>query len=98
MGTSFCCLQNPRKAEKAKPAWKRIEDYMSDGHWDTLHGISAHMRHTGRNVSEAAVSARLRDLSNGTTANWLKEKRTVPGGGGLVEYRILNHGQAELFA
>ena len=62
---------------------QRVKDLMRDGKWRTLYTIAAKVQ-----GSEAAVSARLRDLRKEKFGSWTVEKRRllVPG---LWEYRVV---------
>ena len=61
-----------------------VRDAMSDGRWHTLFALS---RITG--ASEASCSARLRDLRKPRYGSRTVERRTVMGGGGIFEYRLV---------
>lgn len=63
--------------------FQRVKTLMSDGKWRTLSTIAAKVR-----GSEAAVSARLRDLRKDKFGKWTVEKRRllIPG---LWEYRLI---------
>lgn len=55
------------------------------GAWWTLAELAAHIGH----VSEAGVSARLRDLRKARFGSHTIERRRVPNGNGLHEYRLV---------
>jgi hypothetical protein len=61
----------------------RVYELMSDGAWRTLRDIA---RDAGG--TEAAVSARLRDLRKARFGGHTVERRRVPGASGLWEYRV----------
>lgn len=60
-----------------------VRDLMRDGSWRTLGQIA---EATG--FPEASLSARLRDLRKPDFGSLRVEKRRVPGGNGLYEYRV----------
>jgi hypothetical protein len=62
----------------------RVKTLMLDGEWRTLAAIA-----TATNDPEASVSARLRDLRRIEHGAWTVERRRVPNGNGLHEYRLL---------
>lgn len=63
--------------------FRAVLDVMSDGRWHTLRELS---RLTGG--SEAAVSARLRDLRKARYGAHDVERRRDPDGNGLHHYRL----------
>lgn len=66
----------------------RVFAVMTDGEWRTLHQI--HLitwRMSGKNDSEAAISARLRDFRKPRFGGYTVERRRV-GTSGLFEYRL----------
>jgi hypothetical protein len=61
----------------------RVYALMADGHWRTLRQIAA-----AAGGTEAAVSARLRDLRKSKFGGHTVERRRVAGANGLWEYRV----------
>lgn len=61
----------------------RVRDLMADGEWRTLAQIARAV-----NASEAAVSARLRDLRKVKFGAHAVERVRVQGGNGLHVYRL----------
>ncbi len=61
-----------------------VKALMSDGHWRPLDEIAATTGHP-----QASVSARLRDLRKEKFGGWTVERRRVPDGHGLHEYRVV---------
>lgn len=62
----------------------RVRWLMLDGEWRTLRHIAEATGHP-----EASVSARLRDLRRIEHGAWTVERRRVPNGNGLHEYRLV---------
>lgn len=62
-----------------------VKALMLDGQWHTLAEIAARSR-----CSEASASARVRDLRKPRFGSFVIERRRVPDGNGLHEYRLLN--------
>jgi hypothetical protein len=60
-----------------------VRAVMSDGQWHTLAGIADLI-----GAPEASISARLRDLRKPRFGAWTIERRRVPLGHGLHEYRV----------
>ena len=71
---------------------QRIEALMADGRWRTLAAVVAAVGA----VSEAGVSARLRELRQPKHGGYRVEHRRVLGARGLWEYRVLRQGQLAL--
>lgn len=78
-GTFDSVVDGPRVASQLA----RIEALMDDGTWRTLAAIAAHIGA----VSEAGVSARLRQLRN-ERGRTVDRKRAKPGSG-LYLYRVV---------
>lgn len=71
----------------------QVARVMAGGGWWTLERIVAAVRDTfGAHVSEASVSARLRDFLKPRFGGHEVERRRVPGGNGLHEYRVVRVG------
>ena len=67
---------------------KAVFDVMSDGKWRTLPGLAMYVTaQTGRNASEASVSARLRDLRKDRFGAHDVERRYIANG--MFQYRLL---------
>ena len=73
-------------AERLKGQMRRVFDLMKDGQWRTLREISSfHDCHD----SEAAISARLRDLRKIRFGGFMVDRRRRGDpGSGLFEYRV----------
>jgi len=67
--------------ERLRKQHERIRNLMIDGHWRTLHEISACLAYP-----ESSVSAQLRHLRKQKFGGYLVEKRRRAGG--LWEYRV----------
>ena len=81
-------------ATRLKSQLERVRTLMQDGQWRTLGEIQALA-----GGSEAALSARLRDLRKPRFGAWIVDRRRVSNG--LWEYRVLapvGTVQAEMFA
>lgn len=61
-----------------------VKAHMADGRWRTLSGISLAL-----GFPESSVSARLRDLRKPKFGSATVERRRVPDGNGLWEYRVV---------
>ena len=70
--------------ERLKSQLERVKALMSDGRWRTLADIRYACGGT-----EAAVSARLRDLRKDRWGAHTVERRRVPDADGLHEYRLI---------
>ena len=70
----------------------RVQALMRDREWRTLAEIGFEVGA----VSEAGVSARLRDLRKAKHGGYTVERRRVPGARGLHQYRLLGAGQLRL--
>jgi hypothetical protein len=62
----------------------RVRTVMFDKRWRTLSQLSVEA-----GAPEASVSARLRDLRKPKFGGYMVERRRVPFGNGLHEYRVL---------
>ncbi len=72
--------------ERLKGQALRVFDVMADGKWRTLSQIAAVTKWWHEKTdSEAGISARLRCFRK---AGHTVERRRVPGGNGLHEYRL----------
>jgi hypothetical protein len=60
---------------------ERVRDLMLDGHWRTLDEIGVYVK-----GSEAAISARLRDLRKPKFGGYVVDRQNV--GGGVWRYRV----------
>ena len=79
-GTTFDeDLDGPRLTGQLERVWA----LMSDGQWRTLREIAFRAGGT-----EAAVSARLRDLRKPRFGGYVVDRRRVEGVSGLWEYRV----------
>jgi hypothetical protein len=65
----------------------RVRALMADGQWRTLRRIVAECG-GGAMMSEAGVSARLRDFRKTKFGGYTVERRRVPNKRGLFEYRV----------
>lgn len=63
---------------------RRVFQAMRPGQWWTLGKLAVQV-----GGSEAGVSARLRDLRKPKFGGYIVERRRVPGGRGLWEYRLV---------
>lgn len=63
---------------------RKVATLMSDGKWRTLGGIENLLGYP-----QASISARLRDLRKIRFGEHTVERRRVPEGKGLHEYRVL---------
>lgn len=66
----------------------RVRDLMLDGQWRTIPAIRETIRRPDELMSEASISARLRDLRKGKFGGYVVEHRRVRESG-LWEYRVL---------
>lgn len=80
MQTTLTSADKPRLTTQQE----HVEAIMGDGRWRTLGQIVAELRDRGVHASEAGASARLRQMR---TRRWSVERRRVPDGNGLHEYR-----------
>ena len=69
--------------ERLKDQLNRVRDFMEDGQWHTLPEIAFAVR-----ANTASVSARIRDLRKAKFGKHNVERRRIPGGSGLHEYRL----------
>jgi hypothetical protein len=68
--------------ERLSQQYERVVEAVKDGEWWTLAALAKAV-----GSPEASVSARLRDMRRDA---WIVERRRVPGGNGLHEYRALS--------
>ena len=73
------------EAERLNTQYGRVFAFMSDGQWYTLRTIAA----ATKPASEAAVSARLRDMRKKEFGSHTVERRRVEGVSGLWQYRLV---------
>ena len=78
-GTTFSASKDGKRLARQLESVKAL---LLDGQWRTLSQIS---EATG--APEASASARIRDCAN--KLGMKKERRRVPGGNGLHEYRLV---------
>jgi len=68
----------------------RVFEIMQTGRWRTIRAIALELeRRHELGVSEATISARLRDFRKKRYGEHLVERRMSPAGGGTREYRLL---------
>ncbi len=79
-GETFDAAQD---GERLSTQLARVRASMESGDWWTLKDLSIRTGGT-----EAAVSARIRDLRKPKFGGLIVERRRVPGASGLWEYRI----------
>ena len=65
---------------------KRVKNLMFDGRWRTLREIAFEINTNGHHSTEAAISARLRDLRKDIFGGYTVERRLREKG--LFEYRV----------
>jgi hypothetical protein len=70
-------------AERLTGQLARVKAFMADGQWHTLAEIAA-----GVGGTQAAVSARLRDLRKRRFGTLIVERERVEGANGLFRYRV----------
>jgi len=87
-GFSGATINPAKDAPRLSRQLDRVRDMMSDGQWRTLAQVAASC-----GCSEASASARLRDLRKARFGGHTVERRRVPGGRGLHEYRINSGGE-----
>jgi hypothetical protein len=70
-----------------------VYSLMQDGEWRTLREIASELYQNIGHVSEAGVSARLRDLRKDKFGGHTVERRRVDGCNGLWQYRVIVAGE-----
>jgi len=92
-----------RDSRRLWTALRAVQDLMGDGEWRTLRNIQWELVHKSGvalpkyalKVSEAGISARLRDLRKEKFGSHTIERRRI-NGGGLWEYRMKLPDQMEM--
>lgn len=76
-----------RDGARLQNALGRVALVMKDGKWRTLEQIAEAVKDTGFEISEAGISARLRDFRKAKFGSHVVERERVSGG--LWRYRVV---------
>lgn len=77
-------FEEPDDGKRLRRQLNAVRTYMEVGWWRTLREVA-----NAVGAPEASVSARLRDLRKAKHGGYTIERRRVPGGNGLHEYRMV---------
>lgn len=79
----------PEDVPRLSRQLEAVRNIMADGKWRTLSELRAAVSlYLGKNVSEAGISARLRDLRKRQFGALCVERERVEGANGLHRYRV----------
>jgi hypothetical protein len=80
-GETYCKTEDRRRL---KSQLNRVREIMMAGKWWRLADLATELGYP-----EASISARIRDLRKPGFGEYLIERRRVPDGNGLHEYRLV---------